>query len=239
MPASFPETDFRRFGTKASQFFPSLTSNEALLDPQEKRRHFDRSWQAVRYRYRTCAKCNDEFRCLLESAGAEWRAEGSSEELAYELERCIYIFFMSGLSVFESFGFCLYFLGGALRPENFPLIANPKRITPSATASAYKTVFPDAAITSSLMEVLADQRFAAIDQTRNLLAHRLSGRRSVRAWSNGVAQGREDTWHIPGSSVKLVFDDTMLEGQMDGISAMVGLLATTARQFVENYKRQT
>jgi len=52
MPPAFPETDFRAFGIAATAFFPSVISDEALFDPMEKRRHFDWSWQAVRYRYR-------------------------------------------------------------------------------------------------------------------------------------------------------------------------------------------
>jgi hypothetical protein len=62
MPASFPETDFRAFGLAANAFFPGAVSKEALFDPEEKRRHFEWSWQAVRYRYRSCAECNDEFK---------------------------------------------------------------------------------------------------------------------------------------------------------------------------------
>jgi hypothetical protein len=53
MPASPPETDFRAFGIAASAFFPGVISDEALFDPEEKRRHFDWSWQAVRCRYRS------------------------------------------------------------------------------------------------------------------------------------------------------------------------------------------
>jgi hypothetical protein len=68
MPSSFPETDFRGFGIAAAQFFPSLVSDEVLYDPLEKRRRFDWSWQAVRYRYRSCAECSEEFRTLLDNA---------------------------------------------------------------------------------------------------------------------------------------------------------------------------
>jgi len=61
MPPAFPEKEFRAFGLAASKFFPALLSDEALFDPLEKKRQFDWSWQAVRYRYRSCAECQDEF----------------------------------------------------------------------------------------------------------------------------------------------------------------------------------
>ena len=38
-----------------------------------------------------------------------WAAGWGDEELTYKLERCIYTFFMSGLSVFDSFTYCPLF----------------------------------------------------------------------------------------------------------------------------------
>jgi len=59
--------------------------------------------QAVRYRYRLCTECSEEFKALLANPSETWQAGWGDEELMYKLERCIYVFFMSGLSVFESF----------------------------------------------------------------------------------------------------------------------------------------
>ena len=107
MPASFPEDEFRAFGIAASNFFPGLLSDEVLYDLQEKRRHFDLSWQAVRYRYRSCVECSEDFKALLANPSEMWQAGWGDEEMTYKLERCIYIFFMSALSVFDSFALCL------------------------------------------------------------------------------------------------------------------------------------
>src|SRR5271155_2241903 len=134
MPSVFPETEFHAFGQLAAKFFPTRMSDEALFDPQAKRLQFELSWQAVRYRYRSCAEFNDEFKALLANASEAWRAGLDDEELTYKLERCIYMFFMSGLSVFDSFAFCLYFLGHAMEPGAFPDVANPRNITRKATA---------------------------------------------------------------------------------------------------------
>jgi hypothetical protein len=117
----------------ASDFFLPLISEENLFDPQEKRRYFDWSWQAVRYRYRSCAECQDEFRALLTNASDLWHAWSADEEQNYKLERCIYVFFMSGLSVFDSFSVCLYFLGNAMQPGDFPAVGNPRNITRTAS----------------------------------------------------------------------------------------------------------
>jgi hypothetical protein len=183
MPTEFPEIQFRAFGIGASGFFPRLLSDEDLYDPLERRRHFERACQAVRYRYRLCAECNDEFKALLANASELWRAWSADEEQNYKLERCIYVFFMSGLSVFESFGFCLYFLGNALRPTDFPHVGKPKRITLGATTKAFTAAFPQAEITRCLANLLRKPEFTSIDAIRNILAHRLSGRRGIQSFT--------------------------------------------------------
>jgi hypothetical protein len=67
MPSTFPDSEFRSFGIVAARFFPDLLSDEALYDPLEIRRYFDWSWQAVRYRYRSCVECSEEFKTLLDN----------------------------------------------------------------------------------------------------------------------------------------------------------------------------
>jgi hypothetical protein len=97
-----------------------LLTDEALYDTLEKRRHFDWSWQAVRYRYRSCAECSEEFKALLDIASQAFVSGMGDEEVTYRLERCIYVFFMGALSVFDSFALCVYFLGDAIQPGAFP-----------------------------------------------------------------------------------------------------------------------
>ena len=242
MPASFPETEFRAFGIAASNFFPGLLSDEVLYDPQEKRRHFDLSWQAVRYRYRSCAECSDEFKALLDSPSEMWRAGWGDEELTYKLERCIYIFFISALSIFDSFALSLYFLGNAIQPTAFPEVANPRKITRTTTQKATSSAFPHDAITGLVGGLSQDARFATIDAFRNLLAHRISGRHSVRSSGTLRKDGsyitdfHEETWHIPGSTEKLVFDQELLQRHLDDITALLSMLAGAALAFAESHQ---
>lgn len=127
-----------------------------------------------------CCECNEEFKALLnDESSSWWKGGGSDEELTYKLERCIYLFFSSGLSVFDSLAFCLY--GNALRPSAFPDVANPRSITRNATAKAFNSAFRQAAITGVLSGLSKDTRFRTIDAVRNIVGHRVSGRRSIRA----------------------------------------------------------
>jgi len=242
MPPAFPEKDLQAFGIAASAFFPSVISDEALFDPQEKRRQFDCSWQAVRYRYRGCFECNEEFKALLRDKASDWWKDGGSdEELTYKLERCIYQFFTSGLSVFDSLAFCLYFYGNALKPDAFPEVANPRKVTRSATTEAFKKAFPEAAITTLLAKLPQEAAFSKMDNVRNLLAHRVSGRRSVRS-SGTLGDGEhsmdcyEETWHVPGAVGKLMFDDELLERHLNDITHLLTSLSSAARAFAENQK---
>jgi hypothetical protein len=69
MPYDFPLKDFRAFDLGSQSFFAKLLSDENLNDPQEKPRHFQWAWQAVRYHYRLCFDSSEEFSALLVNAG--------------------------------------------------------------------------------------------------------------------------------------------------------------------------
>jgi hypothetical protein len=87
-----------------------------------------------------------------------------------------------------------------------------------------------------------DARFNAIDQIRNLLGHRISGRRSVRSAGTLQRDGscttdfHEETWHIPGATGKLVFDRELLQRHLDDITALLSSLAGAARTFAESHQ---
>jgi hypothetical protein len=240
MPATFP-AEFRDFGLATRPFFHKILSDEDISDPFHKRTHFDWAWQAVRYRYRTCAECNDEFKGLLANPSECWQAGWGDEEFTYKLNRCIYTFFMSGLSVFESFGFGLYFLGGAVHPDSFPHVSSPKKITLHAASKAFAAAFPQTSITNCLAAMWQNSAFTTIDEFRNILAHRLSGRSSSR--SSGVLHRdglfsftEEKNWHIPGSSETLTFDEEMLQRHLDEITVMLTALAKAAVEFAESHR---
>jgi hypothetical protein len=171
-----------------------------------------------------------------------WQAGWGDEELTYKLERCIYIFFMSALSIYDSFALSLYFLGNAIQATAFPDVAAPRKITRASTYNAMNAAFPADPITGLLGNLPNDARFKAIDEIRNLLGHRISGRRSV--YSSGTLQKdgswttdfHEETWHIPGATQKLVFDRELLQRHLDDITDLLSSLAGAARTFAESHR---
>jgi hypothetical protein len=239
VPLAFPMNEFRAFGISATSFFSDLMNHENLFDPLEKKRNFDWAWQAVRYRYRTCVESAGDFKSLLTSpSGVAWRAGSGDEELAYKLDRCIYEFFTNGLSIFDSFAFSLYFLGHAIRPGAFPDVANPRKITRRSTSTVFNTVFPQSVITTLLGQLSDDEAFRTIDMVRNLVGHRISGRRSVRS-STTQAGWYEETWHLPGANRQLIFDEELLHRYLDDITRLLTTWALAAQEFAESHKTAT
>lgn len=241
LPSSFPKDRFLEFGLLAAGLFPKLLSNEHLSDlnvPHPRRLHLDRSWMAVAYRYRSCAEHNEEFKALLNDASELWKEWGSDEEQNYKLERCLYGFFMNGLSIFESFVFCLNFVGDALQPGSFPNVNAPKKIKLENTVEAFKAAFPHLAITTRLAALAQQKDYQRIDGVRNILAHRLGGRRNVSSSNVVVRDGtfnhtRKEVWHLPGMSDELIFDEEMTQRCLNGITNQLTSLVEASIELLQ------
>jgi hypothetical protein len=87
-----------------------------------------------------------------------WREWNNDPEHAYKLERCLYTFFLNGISVFESLAFCLYFVGGRLSAAEFPHTQKPHKIDLNATAKAFAAAFPQETITTKLADLQQPSR---------------------------------------------------------------------------------
>ena len=90
-----------------------------------------------------------------------------------------------------------------------------------------------------------DARFSAIDELRNILGHRLSGRRSVRSSGTLHEDGthttdfHEETWHIPGAAVSLTFDPDMLQRVLDDIAVLVKTLTEASLNSAKSHTPAT
>lgn len=234
----FPENDFGAFARAANTYFPEPLSDDVLFDHLEKSRQFDWSWQAVRFRYRLCAECCGEFRALLFEPSDAWAAGSIDKEYDYRVERSIYVFFVSALSVLESFAFCLYFVGNAIQPNSFPDVGRPRKITVTAASEAFGKAFPNAAISRHLKELTQKNEYKDIEELRNVLAHRLAGRRSSRDVGGTQTDGtythtHEEFWHVPDFRKSLSLDEGLLQRHLNDLADLVYALALAARNFAE------
>jgi hypothetical protein len=242
MPSTFPHDTFQEFGRLASKLFPAVLSDENLDDPLQKQQHFERAWLAVRYRYRACYEQNEAFKALLAHTTDLWREWGADEEQNYKLEQCLYQFFMNCLSVFDSLAFCLYFVGAMIDPKHFSHVNKPKNITLKTTINAFMASFPNATITNHLRKLSEDPAFRRIDTIRNILAHRLTGRRNVHSTGTTNADGtytqtREEIWYIPGSSEKLEFSEKLIQRHLEEAARLLTITVLVSLEFLKSKKR--
>ncbi len=243
MPSTFPQDTFQEFGKLASKLFPAVLSDENLNDQLQKQQHFERAWLAIRYRYRACSEQNEAFKALLQHTTDLWREWGADEEQNYRLEQCLYYFFMNCLSVFDSLAFCLYFVGAMIDAEHFSHVGKPKNITLKTTTNAFASAFPNAPITGHLRKLSEDSEFKRIKTVRNILAHRLTGRRNVHSSGTTDADGtytqtREEIWYIPGSNEKLEFSEKLIQHHLEEANRLLTTLVSVSLEFVKSEKRE-
>lgn len=121
---------------------------------------------------------------MVRGASGLWHAWNIDEKRNFKLERGLHGLIVTALSVFESFGFCLYFVGAAMRSKDFPLVAEPKKITLKSVAKAFKPAFPRAAITRFLRDFLVFPRTGTVWRyTPSSICHRKCGYLTLsRSW---------------------------------------------------------
>jgi len=246
LPAGFPQNEFREFGKLAATLFPATLSDEDLDDSLQRRLHFQGAWLAVCYRYRACAEQNSAFNSVFDKAMSSdlWREWSEGEDHNYELEQCLYGFFMNALSVLESFGFCLYFVGAMIDVQNFPKTSNPRGITLKTTHAAFEAAFPNSSVTAYLAQMAKDPGFTRIDTIRNLLAHRLTGRRNIRSFGSTHPDGtytekREELWYLPGLNEEIFFDKQLVQRHLDDVTRLLTTLTSASLEFVKSQQKST
>ncbi len=244
LPAGFPRNEFQEFGKLAASLFPSALSDEDLDDSLQRRLHFQGSWLAVCYRYRACVEQNAAFKTAFDKAMSSdlWCEWSVDEDHNYELEQCLYSFFMNALSVLESFGFGLYFIGATIDAQNFLKISKPKTITLETTHTAFKAAFPNSSVTAYLTTMAQDPGFTRIHTIRNLLAHRLTGRRNIRSVGSihpggTYTERREDLWYIPGLNEEVYFDKQLMQRHLDDVTRLLTALTSASLEFVKSQRK--
>lgn len=122
----------------------------------------------------------------------------------------------------------------------FHTFNKPRRINLKSTGEAFVAAFPQEPITMQLTALPQRAEFEVLDSRRNLLAHRVSGMRSVRYYSEreldgSYARTREEFWYVPGQD-PLIFDEDLLQRQLDWVTSMLTTLLSASRDFVVRRK---
>jgi len=153
-------------------------------------REFTASWNAVVFRFMATSRADEAFTTAV-------RKEHSPPMAARQFqEDYLYMFFVGGLSVIESFAYASFAIGAMLQPTSFKM-ATPKHlklISPKETSKVYSYCYSREKVSDALSALLADEKFKKWQSVRNYLAHRSSGLRH-----HVLSRGPEGTvWEVGG-----------------------------------------
>lgn len=182
MPDEFPVASYEAIHRKVTPF--SGTNNEVYGQ-------FAGAWNAISYRYRALADCDELFTASISTHGA---APNAMER--YRQERDLFGFFSNGFSTFEAFFYAVFATGAFIQPAVF-LIATPadqQRITASRTIEAYARAFPNDAIIARLQQITNDTAYKELRDIRNVLTHRSAPGRTIHVAIG--ADAAPDQWKL-------------------------------------------
>jgi hypothetical protein len=91
----------------------------------EARFHYGGAWNAVLYRFVSCARSDETFADSVRIAGSM-----PYPPQRFIQEDALFGFFVNGLSVIESFFYGLYWIGSMVDTNSFPVVTENKPITP-------------------------------------------------------------------------------------------------------------
>ena len=143
------------------------------------------AWNAVAYRYYTCAEHDAEFTTLIKSLGVT-----PSLKDRYLQERELFGFFVTGLSTIESLCYGLFAIASNINAKEFAFknVSDYRRVNPENTCKSFKNAFPNDAISRTLNMLIASQQFKDWKEIRNVLAHRTAPGRIVDLTTNTPTQ---------------------------------------------------
>jgi hypothetical protein len=144
---------------------------------------FAGGWLALAYRWRACFDANDAFVASVREHG-----ETPTEGARYQQERLLYEFFISGLSVFESYAYALHAICSVLDASSFPLTSDAHRraVSPAKLGSRLKASYPKEKLTITLGSVLDSAEYQRWSSLRNVLAHRVQPGRTIVAGGSSL-----------------------------------------------------
>jgi hypothetical protein len=163
--------------------------------------HFSGAWNAIAYRFISCARSDETFRASLQLAGTS-----TSHSERYRQEDSLFDFFVKGLAVIESFFYGLYWLGSMSDSAPFPiLMGNGLRdITVDMTIKKYTQKLKTGLLVSSFGRIACKDvsnkwkntlEYEEWKDVRNILAHRAAYGRVVNA-GNAGNHLTEDLWKV-------------------------------------------
>jgi len=160
--------------------------------------HYGGAWNAVAYRFVSCARSDEAFASSVRSA--------QSHAERFNQEEALFGFFVNGLSVIESFFYGLYWIGSMVDAILFPVRSGDdlREIQLHKTVEAYITRFGSSPLISAFGRLRYrdssgnwknTSEYEEWKDVRNILAHRAAYGRMISAGVGGGHQV-ENVWRV-------------------------------------------
>ena len=216
MPEDFSSALFHRVTERAV-----LRSQTHVVSFEQ----FSMAWNAIPYRFLALA---DDSHKYTASIGAPDGASSSRQR--YIQERHLFGFFSNGFSMFESFFYAMFAVGGMLSSADFPLEKEKeqRKISPPYTQSRYAGLFGNDPVLTAFDKVLNDAAYTECKDIRNILSHRTAPGRRVFL---STAQGKDipSQWKIDD----IPLDSELTISRRAQLAALLTTLLGAAAEFCE------
>jgi hypothetical protein len=193
--------------------------------------HYRGAWNAVANRFLSCTEHDAAFNESVRRAG---NAPGHLER--YIQDNSLFGFFVTGLSVIESFFFGLHAIAAMTGSSNFPMQSDAqlRQVTPESTISRFETAFPADPILVSFESIRTKSGegksvnappYEEWREVRNVLAHRSAPGRIITP-TNVPGSQIPDVWRLKD----LAIDESLTASRRQWLTGtLADLLAATER----------
>lgn len=165
--------------------------------------HYGGAWNAVVYRFLSCAEADVTFTQSVRTVGTS-----PGQPARFRQEEVLLNFFVNGLSEIESFFYGLYWIGSMAEPAHFPILPDNqlRNITTDKTmmlfgngphAALFAAAFSRLRTPSTPGNWVNTLEYDEWKDIRNILAHRASYGRVMHATTGGGPQPA-DEWRVRG-----------------------------------------
>jgi len=172
------------------------------------------AWNAIAYRFLSCTDYNIKFiRSIKRFGNSPLPAE------RYKQEKCLFGFFVTGLSTVESFCYGLYAIASMINNRSFLIdkAEQLRKITVENTTKKFKCVYPKEKISVTLSKLREDPVFQKWKEIRNILTHRSAPGRHFFA---GGDQNGEALW-LDGIQINENTTSTRYEWLIDTLTRIL------------------
>lgn len=181
LPRNFPVSKYEKVRT-------AIVTKKKLYELQALQ--FSGGWRAIIYRYLSCIEYSKSFTDLVKKYG-----NSPPQPIRYYQEKELFNFFISGLSVFDCFGYSIFMICSIIDPNNFPVQKNSLRdITLKRTVSELSGCLSSEKLTIALDALFHSQEFIVWSEVRNILIHRETPGRIIRMGTGSAKTERSDLW---------------------------------------------